>query len=120
VGARTFAGRRNDALFCRLPLFSLHRAVDRPDDLAVLDQVRVGAVPHPDAGVLVWPSPRRSSYRRRSRITYACPCGTPDRDFEGWVTCHAVDELKGNTPMAFTGYLSRYLERVTGASSRPE
>jgi hypothetical protein len=59
----------------------LHRAVDRPDDdLAVLGQVRVGAVPHPDA----------------------------------------VDELKGNTPMAFTGYQSRYLESVAGASSRPE
>ena len=37
--------------------YLLHRAMDRPDDdLAVLAQVRGGAVPYADAGTLVGPS----------------------------------------------------------------
>src|SRR3712207_201221 len=39
-----------------LALFLLHRVVDRlSDDLAVLDEVGVGAAPHHDTGVLVGP-----------------------------------------------------------------
>lgn len=92
--------------------------MDRPDDdLAALDQVRVGIVLHPDAGALVGPlqegyPPRDARGAYTSRFSY----GAPYCEIEGRAACcaatangkidlvsHAVDELTGNAPMAFTG-----------------
>src|SRR5215211_6996909 len=55
---RSSPGLANLWLYGRrtLVLFLLHRVVDRlSDDLAVLDQVRVGPIPYPDVLVLVGP-----------------------------------------------------------------
>src|SRR5215208_3466978 len=55
---RSSPGLANMWLYGRrtLVLFLLHRVVDRlSDDLAVLDQVRVGPIPYPDVFVLVGP-----------------------------------------------------------------
>src|SRR5215203_267842 len=86
---RSSPGLANLWLFGRrtLVLFLLHRVVDRlSDDLAVLDQVRVGPIPYPDVVVLVGPF-------QESHPSLYCPVGVLKGALLGQLLTEHVGQL---------------------------